>query len=61
MIRKIALEDMEYLGLHLDHRKNDVRGKTIRPINSPDAEKQILIVPTNEELEIAKQSYALVN
>ena len=61
VIRKIALEDMEYLGLHLDHRKNDVRGKTIRPINSPDAEKQILIVPTNEELEIAKQSYALVN
>ncbi|WBL24188.1 acetate/propionate family kinase [Zunongwangia sp. HGR-M22] len=61
VIRKIALEDMEYLGLHLDHRKNDVRGKTIRPINPPEAKTKILVVPTNEELEIAKQSYALVN
>lgn len=61
VIRKIALEDMEYLGLYLDHRKNDVRGKSIRAINLPEAEKQILIVPTNEELEIAKQSYSLVS
>ncbi|MCL6219385.1 acetate/propionate family kinase [Zunongwangia pacifica] len=61
VIRKIALEDMEYLGLHLDHRKNDIRANTIRPINPPEAEKQILIVPTNEELEIAKQSYTLVS
>ena len=59
--RKIALEDMEYLGLYLDHRKNDVRGKSIRAINLLEAEKQILIVPTNEELEIAKQSYSLVS
>ncbi|WP_417887844.1 acetate/propionate family kinase [Zunongwangia sp.] len=60
VIRKIVCEDMDFLGLQLDHRKNDVRGKTIRSINKPGADVQILIVPTNEELEIAKQSYNLI-
>ncbi|MFI2742226.1 acetate/propionate family kinase [Zhouia sp. PK063] len=60
VIRKIVCEDMEYLGLHLDHRKNDVRGKSIRAINVPDERVKIMVVPTNEELEIAKQSYNLI-
>jgi acetate kinase len=49
------------LGLHLDHRKNDVRGNTIRAINVPGSSVKILIAPTNEELEIAKQSYELIS
>jgi acetate kinase len=52
---------MEFLGLHLDHRKNDVRGNTLRDISVPGSSVKILVAPTNEELEIAKQSYVLVN
>lgn len=61
VIRKIVCEDMEFLGLHLDHRKNDVRGNTLRDISVPGSSVKILVAPTNEELEIAKQSYVLVN
>ncbi len=61
VIRKIVCEDMEFFGLQLDHRKNDVRGNTIREINVPDSTVKILVAPTNEELEIAKQCYALMD
>ncbi|WP_166965071.1 acetate/propionate family kinase [Yeosuana marina] len=61
VIRKIVCEDMEFLGLHLDHRKNDVRGNTIRAINVPESNVKILVAPTNEELEIAKQCFALIH
>lgn len=60
VIRKIICEDMEFLGLHLDHRKNDVRGHTLRDISVPGSTVKILVAPTNEELEIAKQSYELI-
>ncbi|GLB53609.1 acetate kinase [Neptunitalea chrysea] len=61
VIRKVVCEDMDYLGIKLDPRKNAVRGNTIRMVNEPDMNVKVLIVPTNEELEIAKQSYALLN
>lgn len=61
VIRKIVCEDMEFFGLHLDHQKNDVRENIIRAINVTEATVKILVAPTNEELEIAKQSYLLVN
>ena len=61
VIRKIVCENMEFLGLHIDHRKNDVRGNTLRDISVPDSLVKILVAPTNEELEIAKQCYVLVN
>ena len=61
VIRKIVCEEMEFLGLYLDHRKNDVRGNTIRAINVPESSVKVLVIPTNEEIEIAKQSYQLLN
>lgn len=60
VIRKIVCEDLEFLGLELDARKNDVRGNGIRAINMPESKVKILVVPTNEELEIAKQSFGLI-
>lgn len=60
LIRKIICDDMEYLGIKLDERKNDVRGNSVRAINAENAKVKLLIVPTNEELEIAKQSYLLM-
>lgn len=60
VVRKIVCDDMDFLGLQLDPRKNAVRGKTVRAVNVPEARLKILVAPTNEELEIAKQSYQLV-
>ena len=52
---------MDCFNLHLDDSKNDLRSKNVREINTTDSKVKILVIPTNEELEIAKQVYQLLN
>ncbi|TDD95917.1 acetate/propionate family kinase [Flavobacterium cellulosilyticum] len=59
-MRKLVCEDMDYFGLELDHTKNEIRSKEIREINTPNSKTKILVIPTNEELEIAHQVYELL-
>lgn len=61
IIRKLVCDDMEFLGMKLDDKKNQIRAKQLTEIHKEDSSVKILIVPTNEEIEIARQSYALVN
>jgi acetate kinase len=61
LTRALVCQQMEWLGLVLDQDKNAKRQKGIVAINSNEAKVKILIVPTNEELEIAKQCYELVS
>jgi acetate kinase len=60
-IREKVCVDMDYFGIKLDSIKNNLRSKELREINTVDAKTKILVIPTNEELEIAKQAYSLVN
>ncbi|MEN8123972.1 MAG: acetate kinase [Bacteroidota bacterium] len=60
VVRKMVCANMDYLGMDLDIEKNNIRSKEIREINTDDSKVKILIVPTNEELEIAKQSFSLL-
>lgn len=60
LMRELSCKNMSYLGIDLDLDKNAVRSKEIREIQKQDANVKILIVPTNEELEIAKQTYELI-
>ncbi|NRD23684.1 acetate kinase [Winogradskyella litoriviva] len=59
-MREKVCENMDYFGIQLDLDKNDVRSKEVREINVKDAKTKILVIPTNEELEIAKQAFDLV-
>ena len=59
-IRKLVCTDMEYFGIELDVPKNEIRSKEIREINLPQSKTKILVVPTNEEIEIANQVYKLL-
>lgn len=59
-IRKLVCEDMDYFGIELDLEKNELRSKQIREINTPDSKTKILVIPTNEEIEIANQVYELL-
>ena len=54
-IRKLVCTDMDYYGLYLDDAKNEIRSKELREINSENATTKILVIPTNEEMEIAIQ------
>ncbi len=59
-LRELICGDMEALGLSIDPEKNAERSTEIRRIDSGDKPVQILVVPTNEELEIAMQAYQLL-
>lgn len=60
-IRKLVCTDMEYFGIELDLDKNELRSKEIREINLPQSKTKILVVPTNEEVEIAHQVFELLS
>jgi acetate kinase len=59
-MRKLVCTDMEYFGIELDDAKNEIRSKDIREINQPQSKTKIMVIPTNEEVEIANQVYDLL-
>lgn len=59
--RQLVCTDMEYLGIELDASKNMERKKGIHEINQAIGKVKLLIVPTNEELEIAQQCFELIS
>lgn len=59
-IRKSVCKDMEFFGIELDETKNEIRSKEIREVNTVNSQTKILVIPTNEELEIANQVYDLI-
>jgi len=60
IIRKLVCTNMEFLGIELDEEKNNIRANRLTEIHSENSKTKILIVPTDEEVEIAKQSYDLI-
>ncbi|MFF7771312.1 acetate kinase [Streptomyces massasporeus] len=59
-VRAAALAGLEELGLAVDGERNAVRGDEARLISPDGARVAVAVVPTDEELEIATQTYALV-
>ncbi|KQU04326.1 acetate kinase [Rhodococcus sp. Leaf7] len=59
-VRAAALADLEMYGIELDETRNAERGKGIRTISTDDSPITVLVVPTNEELAIARAAVALV-
>ena len=61
LTRRLATKDMEYLGIRLDEGRNNSRRKGIYEINEETGPVKILVIPTNEELEIARQCHTLLS
>jgi len=61
LMRKMSSSNLEYLGIQLDEEKNSLRLKELYEINSDNSPVKILVIPTNEELEIAMQCYSLLD
>jgi len=59
-VREAAVAGLESLGLVVDGALNAVRSDEPRLISPADARVAVAVVPTDEELEIATQTYALV-
>lgn len=57
LIRKLVCAEMDFFGLELDDDKNEWISDSVREINVSSSPVKVLVVPTNEELEIAYQAY----
>ncbi|MCF0147665.1 MAG: acetate kinase [Clostridium sp.] len=58
--RKECLNGLEFFGFNIDDNKNSVRGK-IQEISTDDSKVKVFVIPTNEELMIARDTFKLVN
>ena len=57
----LACQGLGFLGLHLDDARNEERRPGLREISTPNSPVKILVIPTNEELEIARQCAELLS
>ena len=58
-VREKVVEYLGYLGIELNKEANGVRGEEIT-ISTPDSKVTVMVIPTNEELAIARETVALV-
>ncbi|SDB80317.1 acetate kinase [Raineyella antarctica] len=59
-LRREVLEGLSFLGIELDRESNAQRTDGIRAISTPASKVTVLVVPTNEELSIARQAAELI-
>ncbi len=59
LVRKAVCEYLGYLGIKIDDEANGKRGKEL-VLSTPDSKVKVLLIPTNEELAIARETLALV-
>ncbi|WP_336771891.1 acetate/propionate family kinase [Paenibacillus sp. MMO-58] len=60
VLRKAVCEGISFLGVELDEERNNIRSKEVREISTDASRVKVLVVPTNEELLIARDTYAIV-
>lgn len=58
-VRADVLSYLGYLGIEVDEEANNTRGEEIT-ISTPDSKVKVMVIPTNEELAIARETVALV-
>ena len=61
IVRQMCCQDMDRLGLTVNEEKNSIRQQKIMEIQTDDSEVSILVIPTDEELEIARQTLQVIN
>lgn len=59
-VRRLVIEHLGYLGIELDKEANKARGE-IKMISTKDSKVKVYIIPTNEELAIARETVGLVS
>ena len=59
-VRKQICDSLSFLGIKIDEEKNNCKGEEIE-ISTPDSKVKVFVVPTNEELTIAKDTMEVVS
>ena len=58
-IRRLVMENMEFCGAKFDQKKNEEYSSGIGYLNAEDSKVKIIVLPTNEELSIARETKEL--
>lgn len=59
LVRKLTCDRLKYLGVVIDDEANKLRGEEVR-ISAENSKVPVYVVPTNEELAIARETVALI-
>lgn len=59
-VREGIYNNIEYLGIKLDKEANMKHGEEV-VISTPDSRVKLLVIPTNEELAIARETLELIS
>ena len=59
LLRKMICDKLAYLGIELDEENNAKRGENVE-ISIPGSKVRVFVIPTNEELMIARDAYQFV-
>ena len=59
IVRTMVCKYLGYLGIEIDEELNGKRGQEL-VISTPESKVKVLVVPTNEELAIARETVALI-
>ena len=59
-IRKWVCEQLEFMGVKIDTEANNMRGEE-KKVSKEDSKVEIYVIPTNEELMIAKETQKLIS
>ena len=60
LVRAAVMEHLGYMGVKINHEANDSRGEEVM-ISDKDSKVKVFVVPTNEELAIARETVEIVN
>ena len=61
IVRQLSCEGLEWLGINIDVDKNNMHQQTIQEIHSTASRVSLLVIPTDEEYEIASQTLKVIN
>lgn len=60
IVRKAVCDNLSYLGIEIDEELNKIRSGDPRRISTTNSKVEVLVVPTNEELVIARDTFRIV-
>ncbi|MDN5046699.1 acetate kinase [Aliarcobacter butzleri] len=60
IVREKVCHNLEFMGVEIDKDKNQIKNHQIREINKESSRTKIFVIPTNEELVIAQDTFNLV-
>ena len=60
LARSLSVSGLEFMGISLDSYLNERKSQEARTISPHGATVRVMVIPTNEELEIARQTHLLI-